>query len=90
MWVILIFLLAVYFKEMKKIREVASSFQNEWKIEKRKINSILRIVNSRLAGAQKKVDQTQTQLKTFIRGCIIVGCSVRREACMYSYIFQVL
>jgi hypothetical protein len=34
MWVILIFPLAVYFKGMKKIREIASSFQNEWKIGK--------------------------------------------------------
>ena len=40
---------------MKKIREAASSFQNEWKIGKRKINVILRIVNSRLAGAQKRL-----------------------------------
>ena len=43
-------------------------------------NVILRIVNSRPAGAQKKVDQTQTLQKTFIRGCIIVGCSVRRRS----------
>ena len=55
MWVILIFPLAVYFKEMKKIREVASSFQNEWKIEKWKINLILRIVNSRLADVKKRL-----------------------------------
>ena len=47
---------------------------------KKENNVILRIVNSRLAGAQKKVDQTQTLQKTFIRGCIIVGCSVRRRS----------
>ena len=35
MRVVLIFLLADdYFKGMKKIREVASSFQNKWKIGK--------------------------------------------------------
>ena len=50
MWVILTFPLAVYFKGMKNIKEIVCMEDR-----KKENNVILRIVNSRLAGAQKRL-----------------------------------
>ena len=50
MWVILTFSLAVYFKGMKNIRGIVCMEDR-----KKDNNVILRIVNSSLAGAQKRL-----------------------------------